>query len=178
MTSIDWAIVAIVVISVVMAAKQGLVVEVFSLAGLVLGLLLASWDYQMLMPWVGSWIHSAALAQALAFLLIAFGVMIAAALAGRFIRWSVKSIGLGWADRMAGAAFGLVKGCVLVTIAVMVIAAFWPSATWFRRSRLAPGFLTMAHRVAVVAPADLEQKIRAGVVVLRKDQPDWMKPAA
>lgn len=178
MTAIDWAIVAIVVISVVMAAKEGLVVEVFSLAGLVVGLLLASWDYQRLTPWVSTWVHSAALAQALAFLLIAFGVMIAAALAGRFIRWSVKSIGLGWADRMAGAAFGLVKGCVLVTIAVMVIAAFWPSATWFRRSRLAPGFLTMAHRVAVVAPADLEQKIRAGVVVLRKDQPDWMKPAA
>lgn len=178
MTAIDWAIVAIVAISVVMAAKEGLVVEVFSLAGLVVGLLLASWDYQRLTPWVGTWVHSAALTQALAFLLIAFGVMIAAALAGRFIRWSVKSIGLGWADRIAGAAFGLVKGCVLVTIAVMVIAAFWPSATWFRRSRLAPGFLTMAHRVAVVAPADFEQRIRAGVVVLRKDQPDWMKPAA
>ena len=178
MTAIDWAIVAIVVVSVVMAAREGLVVEVFSLAGLILGLLLASWDYQMLTPWVGTWVHALPLAQALAFLLIAFGVMIAAALAGRFLRWSLKSIGLGWADRMAGAAFGLVKGCVLVTVAVMVIAAFWPSATWFRRSRLAPGFLTMAHRVAVVAPADLQQKIRAGVVVLRKDQPDWMKPAA
>lgn len=178
MTSIDWAILAILVISVVTAAREGLVVEVFSLAGLVVGLLLASWDYQKLTPWVGSWVHSVALAQALAFLLIALGVMLAAALAGKFIRWSVKSIGLGWADRVAGAAFGLVKGCVLVTIAVMVIAAFWPSATWFRRSRLAPGFLTMAHRVAVVAPADLEHKIRAGVVVLRRDQPDWMKPAA
>lgn len=178
MTAIDWAIVAIVVVSVVTAAREGLVVEVFSLAGLIMGLLLASWDYQRLTPWVGTWVHSAPLAQALAFLFIAFGVMIAAALLGRFIRWSVKSIGLGWADRVAGAAFGLVKGCVLVTIAVMVIAAFWPSATWFQRSRLAPGFLSIAHRVAVVAPADLQQKIRAGVVVLRKDQPDWMKPAA
>lgn len=178
MTAIDWAIVVIVVVSVVSAAKTGLVVEVFSLAGLILGLLLASWDYQRLMPWVGSWTHSIPLAQAVSFLLIALGVMIAAALAGRFLRWSVKSIGLGWADRVAGAAFGLVKGCALVTIAVMVIAAFWPSATWFQRSRLAPGFLSMAHRVAVVAPADLQQKIRAGVVVLRKDQPDWMKPAA
>lgn len=178
MTVIDWAILAILVVSVVTAARSGLVVEVFSLAGLVVGLLLASWDYQRLTPWVGSWIHSLPVAQAVAFLIIVLGVMIAAALAGKFLRWSVQSIGLGWADRLAGAAFGLVKGCVLVTIAVIVIAAFWPSATWFRRSRLAPGFLTMAHRVAVVAPADFEQRIRAGVVVLRKDQPDWMKPAA
>lgn len=178
MTVIDWTIVVILVVSVVSAAKTGLVVEIFSLAGLIVGLLLASWDYQLLMPWVGSWIHSLPVAQAVSFLFIALAVMIAAALAGKFLRWSVQSIGLGWADRIAGAAFGLVKGCVLVTIAVMVIAAFWPSATWFQRSRLAPGFLTMAHRVAVVAPADLQKKIRAGVVVLRRDQPDWMKPAA
>ena len=178
MTGIDWTIVVILVVSVVSAAKTGLVVEIFSLAGLILGLLLASWDYQLLMPWVGSWIHSLPVAQAVSFLFIALAVMIAVALTGKFLRWSVKSIGLGWADRVAGAAFGLVKGCALVTVAVMVIAAFWPSATWFQRSRLAPGFLTMAHRVAVVAPADLQKKIRAGVVVLRKDQPDWMKPAA
>lgn len=178
MTGIDWAIIAIVAICVVMAARSGLVVEIFSLGGLILGLLLASWDYQRLTPWVGSWIHSAPLAQGVAFLFIALAVMIAAALAGRFIRWSVSSIGLGWADRIGGAAFGLVKGCALVTVAVIAIAAFWPSATCLRRSRLAPGFLTMAHRVAVVAPAGLEQRIRTGVAVLRKDQPDWMKPAA
>lgn len=175
---IDIVIVVVVLISVVSAAKSGLIVEIFSLAGLILGLLLASWDYQKLVPWVGSWVHSAPLAEAVAFLFVAIGVMIVAAMAGHVVRWSVKSIGLGWADRIAGAGFGLVKGCALVTIAVMVIAAFWPSATWFRESRLAPSFLEMAHRVAVVAPADLEHRIRDGVVDLRKNQPDWMKPAA
>lgn len=178
MTAVDVGIVVVVLISVVSAARAGLIVEVFSLAGLILGLLLASWDYQKLMPWAGSWIHSMALAQAAAFLFIAIGVMIAAALAGKMIRWSVQSIGLGWADRIAGAAFGLVKGCALVTVAVMVVAAFWPGATWMRQSRLAPGFLEMAHRVAIIAPADLEHRIRDGVVDLRKDQPQWMKPAA
>lgn len=178
MTAIDVAIVVVVIISVASAARAGLIVEVCSLAGLILGLLLASWDYQKLTPWVGSWIHSAPLAQAVAFLFIAIAVMIGAALVGKIIRWSVQSIGLGWADRIAGAAFGLIKGCALVTIVVMVVAAFWPGATWMRRSRLAPGFLEMAHRVAVIAPADLEHRIRDGVVDLRKDQPQWMKPAA
>jgi membrane protein required for colicin V production len=79
---------------------------------------------------------------------------------------------------MAGAAFGLLKGCALVTIAVMVIAAFWPSATWFRQSRFAPGFLAMARRAADVAPAELGDRIRSGVIVLRKAQPEWLRPAA
>jgi len=178
MALVDWLIVIILVVSVLSAAKSGLIVEVFSLAGLVVGLMLASWDYQRLMPWVTTWVHSLPLAEALSFIAIALAVMIVAGLAGRIVRWSVKSIGRGWADRLAGAAFGLVKGCVLVTIAVMIIAAFWPGATWFRQSRLAPGFLSVARSAAVVAPSELADRIRSGVVVLRKEQPEWLKPAA
>ena len=178
MAIIDWVILIVIVLSVLSAAKTGLIVEVFSLAGLLLGLLLASWNYQRLTPWVTEWIHSLAAAEALAFLIIALGVMIAAALAGRIVRWSVKSIGLGWADRIAGAVFGLVKGCALVTIAVMVMAAFAPQATWVRQSRFAPGFLAVARSAAVVAPSDLADRIRSGVNILRKEQPDWLRPTA
>lgn len=178
MALIDWVIVVVLIVSVLTAAKSGLIVQVFSLAGLILGLLVASWDYGKLTPWVGQWIHFPAAIEALSFMLIALGVMIIAAIVGRIVRWSVKSIGLGWADRLAGAAFGLVKGCALITIAVMVIAAFWPSATWFQQSRFAPGFLSMARRAAVVTPADLGERIRNGVDVLRKAQPDWLRPAA
>lgn len=177
MTVVDWGIVVVVIVSVLSAAKTGLIVEVFSLAGLIVGLLVASWDYQRLMPWMSTWIHTQALAEALAFIAIALAVMLAAGLAGRILRWSVKSVGLGWADRLAGAAFGLVKGCALVTVAVMIIAAFWPGATWLRQSRFAPGFLSMARHAAIVAPSDLADRIRSGVVVLRKAQPEWMRPA-
>ncbi|MGB6609583.1 MAG: CvpA family protein, partial [Acidobacteriaceae bacterium] len=177
MAIVDWVILIVLILSVVSAAKAGLILEVFSLAGLVLGLLVASWDYQKLTPWMGQWIHSPSWNQALSFIVMALGVMIAAGIAGRIVRWSVKSVGLGWADRMAGAAFGLLKGCALVTIAVMVIAAFWPSATWFRQSRFAPGFLAMARRAADVAPAELGDRIRSGVIVLRKAQPEWLRPA-
>jgi membrane protein required for colicin V production len=177
MTIVDWLIVVVLIFSVLSAAKTGLMVEIFSLAGLVVGLLLASWDYQKLMPWLARWVHSQATVEALAFISIVLAVMIAAALAGRIVRWSVQSIGLGWADGLAGAAFGLVKGCVLVTIAVMAIAAFWPGARWLRQSRLAPNFLSMARHAAAVAPADLADRIRSGVMVLRKEQPEWLKPA-
>lgn len=178
MAIVDWLIVVVLVVSVLSAAKAGLMVEVFSLAGLIFGLLLASWDYQLLVPWYSHWFHSLPVAETLAFLTIAFGVMILAALVGRILRWSIKAVGLGWADRLAGAFFGLLKGCVVVMIAVIVVAAFYPRAAWLQRSRLAPGFLVMARQAAVVAPPDLEGRIRNGVADLRKTQARWFRPPA
>ncbi len=140
MALIDWAIVVILIISVLSAAKHGFFVEAFSLAGVVLGLMLASWNYQKLLPWISPWVHSSGVAEAIAFIVIAIAVMVIAGLAGRLIRWSVRSIGLGWADRFIGAIFGLLKGCVLVTLGIMAIAAFLPHATWLERSKIAPYF--------------------------------------
>lgn len=178
MTIIDWIMIACILLSIAFAAKTGLIVELFSLAGLIGGLLLASWDYRVVVPWMGRWVQSTPLAEALSFILIAIAVMLAAAIVGHLVRWSVRSVGLGWADWIGGAAFGLVKGCALVTIAVMTMAAFWPNSTWLRQSYLAPGFLSLAHSAAAIAPADLEHRIRKGVTELRRDQPIWLKPAA
>jgi membrane protein required for colicin V production len=177
MAFVDWLIVVVLLVSVLSAAKNGFFLEVFSLAGVVIGLLLASWNYQKLLPWITRWIHTLQIAEAISFLAIALGVMILAGLIGRIIRWSVHSIGLGWADRIIGALFGLVKGSILVTIAVLVVAAFMPQATWFRQSRLAPYFLTAAHQASIVTPSELGERIRQGVTLIRNTQPQhWLHP--
>jgi len=178
MALIDWAIVIILIVSVLSAAKHGFFVEAFSLAGIILGLLLASWNYQKLLPWIDRWVHSPGVAEAIAFIAIAIAVMVVAGLAGRLIRWSVRSIGLGWADRFIGAIFGLLKGCVLVTLGIMAIAAFLPQATWLDRSKFAPYFLSAAHEASAVTPAQLGERIRDGVKAIRDAQPDWLKPNA
>ena len=178
MAPIDWVIAAILIVSVLGAAKHGFFIEAFSLAGVVLGLLIASWDYERLMPWISRAVYTPAIAEAIAFLAIALGVMVLAGLAGRALRWSAKSIGLGWLDRLVGAAFGFLKGCVVVTLGVMAVAAFLPEKGWLNDSRFAPYFLTMAHTTASVTPAELGGRIREGVKVIRDAQPDWLKPRA
>jgi membrane protein required for colicin V production len=178
MALIDWLILVVLLVSVLSAAKNGFFLEVFSLAGVVAGLLIASWNYQRLLPWISTWVHSWPAAEALSFLLVALAVMLIFGLLGRAIRWSVHSIGLGWADRFIGAVFGFVKGCVLVTVAVLVVAAFLPQATWFQQSHLAPYFLSAAHQASVVTPSELGERIRQGVVTIRNAQPAWLKPSA
>jgi membrane protein required for colicin V production len=178
MAIVDWIILVILVVSVLSAAKNGFLLEIFSLAGVVAGLWIASWNYQRLLPWISQWIHSWAAAEALSFLVIAMGVMIAAGILGRAIRWSVHSMGLGWADRFVGAVFGLVKGCALVTLAVLTVAAFLPKATWFQQSRLARYFLSAAHQASIVTPSDFAERIRQGVATIRNAQPPGLKPSA
>lgn len=178
MAVMDWVIVAILVLSILGAAKKGFVVEAFSLAGIILGLLIASWNYQKLVPWESQWIHPPQVAEVVAFLGIAFCVMIVAGLAGKGFRWTVRSVGLGWADRIIGAVFGLLRGCILVTLGVMALAAFVPRTGWLEQSYLAPYFLSMAHTSSVVTPSELGERIRQGVKIIRESQPEWLQPKA
>src|SRR5271170_1042098 len=145
MAIVDWVIAAIVILAVIGAAKNGFFVEAFSLAGVVLGLLIASWNFQRLMPALLQVIHNPAVAEAIAFLLIALSIMIIAGVVGRILHGTVRSIGLGWLDRLVGAAFGFLKGCIVVTLGVMALAAFYPQSGWLDHSRLAPYFLSAAH---------------------------------
>src|SRR5271170_5017249 len=175
---IDWLIAAILVLSVLGAARNGFFVEAFSLAGVVLGLLIASWNFQRLMPWVAQLVHTTAIAEAICFLAIALAIMVIAGLVGRALHWSAHSIGLGWLDRLVGAGFGFLKGCVVVTLGIMALAAFFPRSGWLDHSQLAPYFLSAAHTTTAVTPADLGNRIRDGVKIIRDAQPDWLRPQA
>lgn len=170
MSLLDWVIVTILIVSTLAAARSGIIVEVCSLGGLLLGLLLACWNYQRLLPWVMSWGTRLAVAKVVAFIVIALGVMILAGLLGRIIRWSVRFVGLGWLDFLAGAAFGLVKGAVLVVVMIVALLAFLPGTSLVRDSHLAPAFLTAAHGVAGVSPTELSGKIRSGITILRQEK--------
>jgi membrane protein required for colicin V production len=136
----DWVIIAILVYNALQAARRGIFVEAFALGGIVVGVGVASWNYTRLLPWFSRWIHTTAFAEAAAFLTIVLAVMLLAGLIGRAIRWSVRTIGLGWADRFLGALFGLLKGAVVVTLAAMLLVAFWPGARILHGSRQHCGY--------------------------------------
>lgn len=167
MTWIDLLILAVILVSVISAFMSGFLVEAFSLAGVVFGLLIAAADYARLAPWVRRWVMNPGAANLIAFLLIGLGVMVAAGLAGRLLRGTVRHVGLGFVDRLLGALFGFVKGCVIVTLGAMAVAAFFPNANWLKSSKLAPVFLSAARDGSSMTPYAFGEKIREGVKLLR-----------
>ena len=163
----DWAIVGVIVLSVLTAAAQGFFVEVFSLAGVVFGYIAAAWGCRQVGGWFLPYVKTAEIANLAGFLTILFAVMIVAGIAGRLMRWALKEVGLRWVDRTLGGAFGLVRGLVVVTVIVMAVAAFEPQSRALGDSQLAGYFLVSGRAASWLAPAEIRQKFRDGVVALR-----------
>lgn len=176
MNALDWLLVAVLAYSTILAFMRGLLRELFSLAGLVAGILLASWKYPVLATKLTKFVSALPVADAVAFLLIAVGVMILASLLGKLMRSTADAVGLGFFDRVGGAGFGLIRGCLLGVAILMAAAAFLPQSDSFKNSQLAPYFLGGAHAVSFVVPHDLRQRILDGAAELKHNSPDWIKP--
>ena len=71
MTLVDWIIVVVMAAAVLGGIARGFFRSAFSLAGLVLGLALAAWNYWRLAALLKPMIHSVEVANAIAFIVIA-----------------------------------------------------------------------------------------------------------
>lgn len=159
----DWALLIVLCGSALLAFWHGFLVEICALAGLVAGVVLAGQYYLEVTPWVQRFVHERGPAAAIAFLLVALTVMLAAGIVGRMLRWMLRRVGLGWADRLAGAAFGLVKGYVLAALAVAALVAFFPHQPWLEQSKLVAYFMPGAQGSAAVLPRELGVRMQSGL---------------
>jgi membrane protein required for colicin V production len=176
MNLFDCLLIAMLAYSTIMAFVRGIILELFSLGGLIAGILLASWNYNHIAAYFERIITNSATAQILAFLFIVIVVMVFSTLLGRALNRTAHAIGLGFFDRLLGAVFGFARGCLFGVAILMAIAAFLPHSAWAENSRLSPYFLAGVHAVSFVVPHDLQQQILNGAEQLKHNAPDWIKP--
>lgn len=170
MNGLDWIIVAALVFSVISAATQGFFFELFSLAGTIVGYLLAAWGYKRFAPWFVPYVKNEWVADATAFLTIFLAVVILAGIAGRIARWAMKEVGLRWFDRLLGAAFGLLRGALIVSVLVLALAAFGPGSKMLAESQFGTYFLVVGRAVSWVAPYELREGFRQGVKAVKQEK--------
>lgn len=167
MNGLDWLILLIMLCSALLAAAQGFFFEVISLAGVVLGYLLAAWGYRRLAPWFLDYVKSAPFADLAGFLTIFLSVVILAGVIARIARWIIHEAGLRWVDRALGAAFGFLRGMLIVTAAILAITAFAPESQELAGSQLSPYFQVAGRGASWLAPSEIRQKFREGLQRLR-----------
>jgi membrane protein required for colicin V production len=178
MTAADWAIVLVVLLNVIAAAVQGFFAEILSMAGLVIGYILAAWQYQRLAAWLMSFLKSDLLADIFAFLLIFFAVLILFGIAARIARKLMKEVGLSGFDRFMGALLGVVKGGLVVAVVLMGMTAFTPTSKLLESSQLAPYFLVVGRAAIWVAPSALRARFYEGLDFLHRAPKDLTIPPA
>ena len=176
LTWIDWAILIVLVMSVVAGLAQGFFRSICSLGGLVLGLALAAWNFRIVAAPLQALVRSEEIADIIGFLLIALVVMAIAGILGNVLAKTLRSIGLGCLDRIAGGVFGLFQGALLVTLAILVTVAFYPEAHWLVEARLPRHFFAACHLSTHISPDQLAERVRTGLRRLETETPVWLHP--
>ena len=154
MNPLDWIIALTLAISTATAFMSGLVRSLLSLIGLVLGIVLAAWYAPRVAEYLRGDINPFALARAVAFVLILIAVYVTAALLGRLLRGAFKAVGLGFLDRLGGAAFGFLRGTLLLAAMLVPFGAFLQQFGVAHSSVLLPYLLGASHGISFVMPRD------------------------
>jgi membrane protein required for colicin V production len=134
-----------------------------SLSAVVLAIPLAGVLYSRMEPKVEPIVDDPALARLISFLAIFVGVIIAGQVAAHLMKQTVSMLNLGFADKVAGAAFGLAKG-ILICQAVLIALVVFPSPDLrdsIDASPLATRMLDGAPLVLSVLPARFDKGLNA-----------------
>jgi len=163
MTLVDWAVVIIMVSAILAGFAQGFFRSVCSLGGLILGLAIAAWNYHRLADVFLPLVRIPAVANTIAFILIALLVMALVGLLGNLLAKTFKMVGLGWLDGIAGGIFGFFQGVVFVVVFILVIVAFFPQQQWLSESTLPRLFFGALHVSTHMTPSELSSQVRSGL---------------
>jgi len=161
MNLLDFMAFAIIGLSIWGAIAKGLIVELFSLASVILGFVLASLYYDVLDVFFLGFV-SPSRAGFTAFIAIFVTLIVIGTIAGALLNRVIKKLHLKWMDRLLGAFFGLVRGWLVVSIIFLAFAAFGVQRANMAHSRTAPIFLDSARLIVFWVPQELKSKFTEG----------------
>ena len=126
MNRLDIVIVVVVAISAFLGLRIGLIKAVLSLAGLIVGIILAGHYYVALSEQL-SFIPQANVAEIVAFAIILVGIMVIASVLASLLKWVASVIMLGWVNRAGGAFLGLVLAAIFCSALLAIWVKFFGS---------------------------------------------------
>jgi membrane protein required for colicin V production len=160
-TGFDYAVLAVTAASALIGLWRGVVSEVLALAAWVVGLLAARAWAESLGRHLASVVADPALRYAAGFVLVLAGVLIVFALGRFLLKLLLRAVGLGLLDRLLGAGFGVVRGLLVVLVAVLLAGmTALPRADWWQKAVLAPPLETAAIAARPWLPTEMAKRIR------------------
>ncbi len=111
MNWLDIVVIVVLAISIFLGLRTGIIKAVLSLAGLIVGVILAGLLYVPLSGQL-SFIPQAGVAEVVAFAIILIGVMVIAVVLARLLKWVASVMMLNWVNHLGGAIFGLALGAI------------------------------------------------------------------
>jgi membrane protein required for colicin V production len=162
MNWLDIAIVLIVAFFAATAFSAGLIRELVTLVSVVVGVVIAGLFYDDLARDVLVFIDNKNTANIVAFLVLLGAIYLAGQLIAIMLKQVAAILLLGWADRLGGALFGLLKGLVVVEVLIIAFVTFDVGLDdAIEGSGLASVFLDAASVLLIILPDDFERAVDA-----------------
>ena len=124
MNAIDIAILVVIGLFATKGLIRGLVIEVFTLAGLLVGYIAALREMGTLSGFLGKHVQLPELVlNIVAFLIIFLAIVLIFRWVAGALRRIMKWTFIGWLDRGGGAMFGILKGLLIASLLLLVFSA-------------------------------------------------------
>ena len=125
MNFIDLILILIILLFAIQGFRKGLIYEVASLAGLILGIYASFHFANYLEGYLTDYLNVPEIYSTVtAFILIFLLVVIALHFVGKIIENIIDLVALGFINKLAGSVFGLAKGIILISLAFLILDHF------------------------------------------------------
>jgi membrane protein required for colicin V production len=163
----DIIVIAVVGVLTFLGLWKGMVRQLFSLAGVIAGYLLAMRFYEPASRYLTSF-HPGT-AKVISFVAIFIACIIVAHILGWIVGKVFELPGLGLLNRIGGGVLGFAKGSVIVAVVVMVLVAFLPpDSSLFKNSSTMKYILPITGLLKSVTPEDIKATYNEKAEKVRK----------
>jgi len=169
MNAFDILVTVITAFSLIRGIFRGLVKELSSIIGVLAGYYAAYTYYPYIAKFLSQWIPAVAYSRLVGFLIIFCGIFLIISILGVIIKYLLSISFLGWADRISGGIFGLVKGLLIASVLFVVFTTFLPPQTPFIKDAvLAPHISHVSAQLAKIVKKDMKSEFTEKIKGLQK----------
>jgi membrane protein required for colicin V production len=136
--AVDWAIIAVVGLSMLLSLWRGFVREAVSLAGWVAAFVLANMFVGQLETVLTQWIANVTGRYVAAFSIVFVATLVMVNVLGALATQVVRAAGLSLLDRLLGTVFGFARGIIIVLVLVYLLRQLAPpqNLKWLDQAQL------------------------------------------
>lgn len=163
MTIFDYAVLGVLAVSMLLSVMRGAVRELLSLAGWVVAFMAAKSLAANFAPLLPASIEDESLRMAVAFVAIFLAALLAMGLVAMLASAMIKTVGLGFVDRLLGSLFGLVRGLLIVLLVVLAAGlTALPQEPFWQKALLSKPLETAVQVMLPWLPQALSARIHYG----------------
>jgi membrane protein required for colicin V production len=145
----DILIIAIIAAGFLYGFFKGIISELFAIAGLVIGIIVAMKFSFLIQPYLEPFIKGETAALIIGFILLFLLTAAGIITIGILFKKAIKFIRLSWLDRCIGGLVGVLKGVVVVGLISLLIVTFFPEGKKFMKQSTMGRYTIAIVRIAV-----------------------------